>query len=109
MYVSVTIRLYREDLAVSGQLDDSSRETDVGLYREDLAVSGQLGGRNFHSRLEIIPRGFGGIRTTSALYLATYPMIIPRGFGGIRTTIKRIILLSILIIPRGFGGIRTTR
>ena len=35
-------------------------------------------------------------------------MIIPRGFGGIRTTTFEIALPDLVIIPRGFGGIRTT-
>ena len=39
------------------------------------------------------------------------PKIIPRGFGGIRTTNTRPKIRSFVdgIIPRGFGGIRTTR
>ena len=36
------------------------------------------------------------------------PEIIPRGFGGIRTTIGNNQQLTGKIIPRGFGGIRTT-
>ena len=35
-------------------------------------------------------------------------MIIPRGFGGIRTTVASGVSLEEAIIPRGFGGIRTT-
>ena len=35
-------------------------------------------------------------------------MIIPRGFGGIRTTLLDLLRILIEIIPRGFGGIRTT-
>ena len=36
--------------------------------------------------LQIIPRGFGGIRTTNELTEDDAGQIIPRGFGGIRTT-----------------------
>ena len=36
--------------------------------------------------LQIIPRGFGGIRTTSGQASSNLVRIIPRGFGGIRTT-----------------------
>ena len=38
-----------------------------------------------------------------------WQVIIPRGFGGIRTTDTRTNLKIYRIIPRGFGGIRTTR
>ena len=84
------VRLYREDLAVSGQHIPRCQQTDGRrLYREDLAVSGQLeqvceGSWTFAL---IIPRGFGGIRTTNMMsrYIVE-GAIIPRGFGGIRTT-----------------------
>ena len=36
-------------------------------------------------------------------------LIIPRGFGGIRTTLRHGNREFLLIIPRGFGGIRTTQ
>ena len=35
------LRLYREDLAVSGQHNPFTDDVSFGLYREDLAVSGQ--------------------------------------------------------------------
>ena len=35
-------------------------------------------------------------------------VIIPRGFGGIRTTFDVLTNEAFAIIPRGFGGIRTT-
>ena len=38
----------------------------------------------------------------------TLLVIIPRGFGGIRTTIFHRGWRKFEIIPRGFGGIRTT-
>ena len=83
------------------------------LYREDLAVSGQLIVVTVrYCWIEIIPRGFGGIRTTTLGYLTCLDieLIIPRGFGGIRTTRQNPDYSStrVEIIPRGFGGIRTT-
>ena len=57
------IRLYREDLAVSGQRAVVPHKW--GLYREDLAVSGQQFRRVLYQQPQIIPRGFGGIRTTT--------------------------------------------
>ena len=99
------VRLYREDLAVSG------------LYREDLAVSGQR--IEIETNMMIIPRGFGGIRTTfldllriliaERIWRYQDNQIIPRGFGGIRTTSSLGESKCQTIIPRGFGGIRTTR
>ena len=56
----------------------------------------------------IIPRGFGGIRTTYSIVNKRISEIIPRGFGGIRTTSSIRRSNSYKIIPRGFGGIRTT-
>ena len=56
----------------------------------------------------IIPRGFGGIRTTRRTTHQIDPLIIPRGFGGIRTTFISDVRSRRMIIPRGFGGIRTT-
>ena len=38
-----------------------------------------------------------------------FGMIIPRGFGGIRTTPLGFGVFLNSIIPRGFGGIRTTQ
>ena len=73
-----------------------------------MAVSGQLKLVDTENRTPIIPRGFGGIRTTGELVTYTSTWIIPRGFGGIRTTCFSIRLNLETIIPRGFGGIRTT-
>ena len=56
----------------------------------------------------IIPRGFGGIRTTLQFASRGFLEIIPRGFGGIRTTDPSAGRVGSRIIPRGFGGIRTT-
>ena len=75
-------------MAVSGQLDDSGTEFRERLYREDLAVSGQLDQLSGPSKPKIIPRGFGGIRTTARRFVDDWEGIIPRGFGGIRTTIN---------------------
>ena len=73
-----------------------------------MAVSGQL--INIPSSIAklIIPRGFGGIRTTHLDKTGLQLEIIPRGFGGIRTTTDRFTPFRQGIIPRGFGGIRTT-
>ncbi len=79
------------------------------LYREDLAVSGQLSSILTKFSPEIIPRGFGGIRTTLVGPQGQDFVIIPRGFGGIRTTLYSFEGGGHSIIPRGFGGIRTTK
>ena len=42
IHSSRSARLYREDLAVSGQHNSARISWGAGLYREDLAVSGQL-------------------------------------------------------------------
>ena len=95
-------------MAVSGQLEGEKCVDAARLYREDLAVSGQPKDSKNHSKFWIIPRGFGGIRTTDGTNFSDRDLIIPRGFGGIRTTFDLILLIIFTIIPRGFGGIRTT-
>ena len=59
---------------------------NLRLYREDLAVSGQRNVKHEIHISRIIPRGFGGIRTTISGLTLRISLIIPRGFGGIRTT-----------------------
>ena len=99
-------------MAVSGQLRTPLLDirNQYGLYREDLAVSGQRRSQTELRRLYfgIIPRGFGGIRTTENHEFVLVRKIIPRGFGGIRTTCCPLGPSGGGIIPRGFGGIRTT-
>ena len=73
-------------MAVSGQRHRNNAGGAGGLYREDLAVSGQLTASSGTGQSSIIPRGFGGIRTTGWEADAGGGGIIPRGFGGIRTT-----------------------
>ena len=68
------------------------------LYREDLAVSGQHELLSLFLLLGIIPRGFGGIRTTRVSVDISIRRIIPRGFGGIRTTERRLPPIRSLII-----------
>ena len=128
-------RLYREDLAVSGQLAGDIDWSKLGLYREDLAVSGQRRAKNMSilKSVKIIPRGFGGIRTTrrkleryelQRLYREDLAVS-----GQLESKLQRkncedyteriwryqdnslgspSKIKTSLIIPRGFGGIRTT-
>ena len=78
--------LYREDLAVSGQLEQLHSARMQRLYREDLAVSGQRNDLHSKSKSRLYREDLAVSGQHSNISRTTPPMIIPRGFGGIRTT-----------------------
>ena len=93
---------YQDNEVIDIPQDDGDYTERIWRYQDNCTST--------RARLEqIIPRGFGGIRTTYSEIGTIDRLIIPRGFGGIRTTDRRLAFSFHMIIPRGFGGIRTTR